>query len=164
MTEVSVKLTDISDPSRSLDEIRRLNDEISKLQREKRAWEHHIKKLGGTDYIRFGKQEGIFVNGVRYYGRARELPEAQKKEKTPKEAREEHHVPLSYYGSFGQDEKDMIVADERYIQGEINQALGEELYPVPSIAKEEPDMPTNEDVKRMLLERQKALLRAQLGA
>ncbi len=34
--------------------IRDLNDRINKLMREKRAWEHQIKALGGNDYIRDG--------------------------------------------------------------------------------------------------------------
>lgn len=162
MTEISVKLTDISDPSLNLGEIRSLNDELNKLHREKRAWEHHIKSLGGNDYIKYSKSQGIYVDGVRYYGRARELPEVLKKELLP-EKTEKPYAPLDYYGSFQFGEP--IVADKQYIQGQINGALGKQIYPVEAVALEnDPDFPTNEDVKRMLLERQKAILRAQLGA
>lgn len=162
MTEISVKLTDISDPSLNMNEIRSLNDELNKLHREKRAWEHHIKKLGGNDYIKFSKSQGIYIDGVRYYGRARELPEVLKKEQLPDKS-EKPYVPLEYYGSGEWGEP--VLVDERYIQGQINGALGKEIFPVETVPIEkDPEQPTNEDVKRMLLERQKALLRAQLEA
>lgn len=32
-------------------QVRDLNDEINKLMREKLAWEHRIKELGGPDYF-----------------------------------------------------------------------------------------------------------------
>jgi hypothetical protein len=32
-------------------QVRDLNDEINKLMREKLAWEHRIKELGGPDYL-----------------------------------------------------------------------------------------------------------------
>lgn len=163
LNEISIKLTDINDPSLPLDEIRILNDTINKLEREKRAWEHHIKKLGGNDHIRYGsKSKGIIVNGVRYHGRARELPEATKREVTEKAEVEPQHIPLDYYGSFAAATVNPIIAHERYIQGQINAALGEQVYDVPSIPLEEGENPTNEDIKRMLLERRKAILRQQL--
>lgn len=163
LTEISVKLTDINDPSLGLDEIRSLNDTLNKLQREKRAWEYHIRKLGGADYSKQRNQvQGMIVNGIRYYGRARELPEASCEKVMLEEAKEEPHIPLAYYDAYGQTWNKPIVADLQYVQGEVNGALGEKIFPVESIPLKAGDLPTNKDVERMLLERQKAQIRAQL--
>lgn len=80
LREISVRLTKIQDISKSDGEIRNINDELNKLFKEKRAWEHHIKYLGGPDYLNLPSMErsgelDIFSNikGYRYYGRAKEL-------------------------------------------------------------------------------------------
>lgn len=88
MTEISVRLTRIQDPTLSDFQLRELNDELNKLFREKRAWEYHIKSLGGNDYLLLGgllQATGLLVNdpentikGYRYFGRAKELPDVVK--------------------------------------------------------------------------------------
>ncbi|KAK6454341.1 Pre-mRNA-splicing factor ISY1 [Scheffersomyces xylosifermentans] len=88
--EISSRLTRIQDTNLNDFQIRDLNDELNKLFNEKRAWEYHIKSLGGNDYIKFGKDlnsTGVFVNlpessgtqvrGYRYFGRAKELPDVK---------------------------------------------------------------------------------------
>jgi pre-mRNA-splicing factor ISY1 len=47
--------------------IRDLNDHINKLMREKRAWEHQIKALGGNDYLRDGARI-TDADGKRAFG------------------------------------------------------------------------------------------------
>lgn len=86
MNELSVMFTKIQDPLLDDDDLRELNESINKLFREQRAWEYHIKSLGGPDYIKFGKDlqstglsDGGMSNikGFRYYGRAKELSEVR---------------------------------------------------------------------------------------
>lgn len=86
MTEISTRLTRIQDPLLEDYELRELNETINKLFREQRAWEYHIKSLGGPDYIKFGKDlqsTGLLdpglssIKGFRYFGRAKELPEVK---------------------------------------------------------------------------------------
>lgn len=126
LKEISQKVTKIQDDKLSNYQIRDLNDEINKLMREKYAWEHHIKNLGGPDYFKQGSSRfaegGVLIRGYRYFGRAKELPGVkeilekqrndlkekktnQENEKTQKQKiRElESRVNLDYYGYF--DEK-----------------------------------------------------------
>ncbi len=35
-------------------QVRDLNDEINRLQREKHVWELQLRNIGGTNYMRFG--------------------------------------------------------------------------------------------------------------
>lgn len=79
--EINRKINKIQDVSLSDFQIRDLNDEINKLQREKRAWEHHLKSLGGPNYLLIGQtsidimgNELPSARGYKYYGRARNLP------------------------------------------------------------------------------------------
>ncbi|ODV78325.1 Isy1-like splicing factor, partial [Suhomyces tanzawaensis NRRL Y-17324] len=90
ISEISTRLTWIQDPDATDAELRELNDTINKLFNEKRAWEYHIKSLGGNDYLNFGKNlssTGLLTNvdlsgatsrGYRYFGRAKELPDVKK--------------------------------------------------------------------------------------
>lgn len=106
VTEISVNLTKINDPTLPESEIRLLNDTLNRLHREKRAWEHHIKQLGGNDYISFGSQvQGLNIKGTRYYGRARELAEVKqtREVKEHKEKPSEKPLGLEYYGVFDGD-------------------------------------------------------------
>lgn len=75
--EISSKLTKINDTALNDYQIRDLNDDLNKLFKEKRAWEYHIRDLNGPDYLRLQSQLslGMQVNGYRYYGRAKELPD-----------------------------------------------------------------------------------------
>ncbi|CAL1201585.1 unnamed protein product [Candida parapsilosis] len=79
--EISSKLTQINDAQTSDARLRELNDALNQLFKEKRSWEHHIKNLGGNDYIHNIKDminSGINVAGWRYFGRAKELPDVKK--------------------------------------------------------------------------------------
>lgn len=121
--EISTNLTRIQDPNINHVQIRDINEHLNKLFREKRAWEHHIKLLGGADYtLLSGGDAGIKVKGYRYYGRARELPdvqemlkqteEAEKKKKSRTSEKQEAEVRLQirrerlgpfYYGCYDGD-------------------------------------------------------------
>lgn len=167
-TEISVNLTKINDPTLPEHEIRDINNHLNKLHREKRAWEYHIKELGGNDYINYGNQvQGLNVKGTRYYGRARELAEvkqlagSQTKEtkKTPQKK-----VDLAYYGVYD-DEcwVSPICVDREAVMTEINSALGEKLLPAPFKPLETKELPTSDDVERWIVEKRKQELLAQLG-
>lgn len=138
--EISVKLTRIQDPTISDYLIRDLNDSLNKLFNEKRAWEHHIKALGGNDYINFGKNmnvgvvanDGVQVKGYRYYGRARELSEVKKllKSKAPKkeqpETNWEDRIDLSYYGLYDEAyNRRSGLEKEQVLINEVAERLGE---------------------------------------
>lgn len=171
VTEISVKLTKINDPTISELEIRELNDSLNKLHREKRAWEHHIKQLGGNDYINFGGQiQGVNVKGIRYFGRARDLAEVKQILKgTAKpeisKKNEAKEPGLEYYGVYdGGKWCETIRTDLESIFSQINSALGEQLLDAPvSSAEEKKRMPTSEDVERWIVEKKKKELMAQLG-
>lgn len=100
MSEFLAKLSAVNDPSVSEPELRELNDTLGKLYRERRAWDHHILSLGGANYLKHGDGLGLRVNGVLYYGRAKELPEARAEPKAAGENTKEQLLPLSYYGAY----------------------------------------------------------------
>ncbi|KAK6203573.1 Pre-mRNA-splicing factor ISY1 [Scheffersomyces amazonensis] len=113
ISEISVKLTRISDQSINDYQIRDLNDDLNRLFKEKRSWEYHIKSLGGNDYINFGKNldkagvldsTGLQVKGYRYFGRAKDLPDV-------KQALEQHKKLQHEKGKKGQDEESKIMKD-----------------------------------------------------
>ncbi|CUM65050.1 uncharacterized protein PRCAT00002670001 [Priceomyces carsonii] len=99
MAEISSKLTRIQDPTLNDYQIRELNDSLNKLFKEKRAWEYHIKELGGSDYITYGnnlnsigiRADGAGTKGYRYFGRAAELSEAQEYIKGRKKFKKEEN-------------------------------------------------------------------------
>lgn len=82
---ISTNLTRIQDAMLDESTIRELNETINKLLKEKKAWEHHIKSLGGPDFLRFGpnlESTGLVDDfsgnkGYRYFGRAKDLPEVK---------------------------------------------------------------------------------------
>lgn len=149
LSEISVKLTRISDQATSDFQLRELNDSLNKLFKEKRAWEYHIKALGGNDYITYNKDfsnAGVYgeyvddsgnkVKGYRYFGRAKDLPdikpllESKSKEngdalkgRIPK--KQVKDLPYSYYG-FYEDKKSNLLRDQEIESiNKIIQELGE---------------------------------------
>lgn len=169
-TEISVRLTKINDPTLPEVEIRELNETLNRLHREKRAWEYHIKALGGNDYIAFGNQaQGLNVKGTRYYGRARDLAEvkqmlASKQDVDQKEQKHHHHASLGYYGVFDADEwVAPINTDVVGVMAELNTALGEQILDAPLNEKKSSQLPTSDDVERWLVAEKKKELLAQLG-
>lgn len=89
MGEISLKLTQIQDPTATDETLRELNTALIQLFKEKRSWEYQIKDLGGIDHL--SQRDGIkgqMANGIWYYGRARELPEVQQIIEAQKEQQE----------------------------------------------------------------------------
>ncbi|KAH3671654.1 hypothetical protein OGAPHI_000359 [Ogataea philodendri] len=72
LEEISRKVERINDPEVEDSQLRGLNDDINRLLRERRGWDAQIKKLGGPDHL------GVVANTYKYFGRARDLPEAHR--------------------------------------------------------------------------------------
>lgn len=151
ISEISVKLTRINNPELNDYQIRDINDEINKNFKEKRAWEYHIRSLGGPDYIsshidKVSIRSGIELNGYRYFGRAKELPDVKKvlenkklegeQRRTAVEKEQEYQKLLheleqratpSYYGFYDEVEtSDDIgtVTNMSALIDEVNEAAG----------------------------------------
>lgn len=89
LREISRNLTRIHDPLLTEYQVRDINDTLNRLLRERWAWEHRIKQLGGPDYTNVntaetrtktknGSADTVTVKGYKYFGRAQELPEVAK--------------------------------------------------------------------------------------
>ncbi|KAG2181167.1 hypothetical protein INT43_008749 [Umbelopsis isabellina] len=152
LSEISRKVSKIQDTGLSDYQVRDLNDEINKLMREKLAWEHRIKELGGPDYLKIGPklmdQEGREVpgnRGYKYFGRAKDLPgvrelfEQEAPEPTKKTRQDLYrNVDADYYGY--RDEEDGALIE---YEAEREKELREKLQEVPYMAgdkKEEDEM------------------------
>ncbi|CAK7891380.1 pre-mRNA-splicing factor Isy1p [[Candida] anglica] len=144
--EISSKLTKIQDPAISEFQVRDLNDDLNRLFKEKRAWEYHIKDLGGVDYKHVNNSEvtGIQVNGYRYFGRAKELPDVkevleeqkkhrtdqQKRKNTEKEATDalkarERRIDASYYGVYDENSVESVDGITRTVLDQVHSILGD---------------------------------------
>ena len=80
--EIDRKLIRLQDPTLVNDEmeLRLLNDELNKLVGLFDQWNYRIRQLGGTREVKELYEQGIEVvqrRGYRYFGRAKELPEAK---------------------------------------------------------------------------------------
>lgn len=168
LADISVKLTKINDPSLPELEIRELNDSLNKLHREKRAWEYHIKKLGGNDYITFGQGSGgISRNGVRYFGRAKELAEVKqtpaKGKKSTAKTEKNSTLLLQYYGVFDEQWVHQPICSDRHkLMEEVNTALGDAVLDA-GVGKKQERLPSSADVERWLVQRKKREILAQLA-
>lgn len=153
LSEISINLTRVQDEVLGDFQIRDINDTLNKLFREKRAWEHHIKSLGGADHINYGKdrfENSVVLHGYRYFGRAKDLPDVKeilaaqqkqqvdiKNEKNAESASKrvlrerKERVQVLYYGFYDEHAgTDIIDANEASIAKEINAAVGREVVEV----------------------------------
>ncbi|KCV72897.1 hypothetical protein H696_00467 [Fonticula alba] len=127
--EISRKVAQIQNPGLGEETIRELNDEINHLFRERRAWEHRIKALGGADYTRMptrildkdGK-EAVGSYGYKYFGAAKDLPgvrehleaisleqqERRKKKESPYKG-----IDADYYGYRDEDDGILLVLEAK---------------------------------------------------
>jgi pre-mRNA-splicing factor ISY1 len=156
--EINNLVTRIQHPGLNEEQLREMNDEINELLREKKRWEYRIKELGGRNYLQASKlvdNQGNLISDTRdykYFGRAKELPEAKKlleKEALPEEegsvVSRELHLGEFYYGSSVQMDDDPApqVADI----GPLEQA-SISIYPLPS----------NSELEKWILGQKKAAL------
>ncbi|EGW29895.1 uncharacterized protein SPAPADRAFT_144469 [Spathaspora passalidarum NRRL Y-27907] len=182
ISEISTKLTRIQDSTLGEFTIREINDDLNKLFKEKRAWEYHIRDLGGNDYlnVRDLTSSGINVKGYRYFGRAKELDdvkkliEAQKREPGKGRAKEdekkqlqneerarESRIDYSYYGYFDEvnrtDDPLLKFEQQRSMELAKPQKEGDDdMYNFDQF-------PTNEQVSQWLVDKKRQQLLARLG-
>lgn len=180
LKDVDRKINKISDASLTDFQVRDLNDEINKLQKEKHMWELQLKNIGGTNYIRFQgnmtDSEGRVVGshkGYRYYGRAKELPgikelfselAAPQKQKKTKKDLAELDLDSSYYGY--RDEEDPALLAYEADREELARAnlLAEDsgsnsrwnIASIPIFA----ELPSRAEIENILVDKRKAILLA----
>jgi pre-mRNA-splicing factor ISY1 len=81
LRDINGKVSDIQNSSLGEIRIRKLNDEINDLFKEKDNWEERIKMLGGVDYKKIAPKnydiDGYEIpnnEGYKYWGAAKDLP------------------------------------------------------------------------------------------
>lgn len=176
--ELTRKIDKINDASLTDFQVRDLNDEINKLQKEKYVWEIQLRNLGGTNYIRTqsaydtaGRTIGSH-KGYKYYGRAKELPGIKElfsepapppKPKRTKEGLLALKLDSAYYG-FADETDPKLLAYEKEREEEALENLADvpdELdrlvgYELPTVH----DIPTKQEIEAILVEARKAALLA----
>ena len=174
--EISSKLTEINDPSVNNLRIQELNDDLNKLVKDKRTWEYRIKELGGNDYLRSKDitSTGLCSDGIWYFGRAKLLVDEKNVDlntttNTTKVEQRLKGKPLKQELSIMTSRRKRL-DDQYYGKMETKELLeyeqnrSKEL----AIARTKPhfsllDLPTNEQVKKWLVDKKREQLMKRLG-
>ncbi|EDK46988.1 hypothetical protein LELG_05169 [Lodderomyces elongisporus NRRL YB-4239] len=174
--EISSKLTEINDPSVNNLRIQELNDDLNKLVKDKRTWEYRIKELGGNDYLRSKDitSTGLCSEGIWYFGRAKLLVDKKNVDlntttNTTKVEQRLKGKPLKQELSIMTSRRKRL-DDQYYGKMETKELLeyeqnrSKEL----AIARTKPhfsllDLPTNEQVKKWLVDKKREQLMKRLG-
>lgn len=178
LKDVTRKIDKINDASLTDFQVRDLNDEINKLQKEKHMWELQLKNIGGTNYIRFQgnvtDSEGRVIGshkGYKYYGRAKELPgikelfselAAPKKQKRTKHDLSQLALGDEYYGAHDEDDPKLLEYEEareaeahtNLLEQEADSRSRWDVIDIPEFK----DIPSKEAFEKVLLEKRKAIL------
>lgn len=176
--ELNRKIEKINDATLTDFQIRDLNDEINKIQKEKHMWEVQLKNIGGTNYIRFQgnvtDSEGRVIGshrGYKYYGRAKELPgikelfselAAPQKHKKTKQDLLNLDLDSRYYG-YRDEEDSKLLEYEMEREAEARENLLTEGTSSSSrwdIVNIPEDFPTVAQIEQMLVDKRKAALLA----
>ncbi len=182
--EITIGMSNISNPELDLEKAREMNDALNKLIRKKYQWERRIKELGGPDYVRASNAQNRRSGGkMQYFGMAKNLPEAKAGEKEviapskqKKRSREELQKRVnSYYlgdeAEVGADGQLLLQAERVAETKRVSQLVVEKKNKLGthSIDKGLEDVlcgrtslevPTQETVAMLLLEAKKAKLMA----
>lgn len=89
-SDFSGLLRKLHDPETPLESIRGLNERANQLLKTRRAWEYRIKELGGPDHLQTSarlQSVSMNINGFRYFGRAKDLPDVIEQLETQKKTR-----------------------------------------------------------------------------
>lgn len=81
LSDFSSVLRALHDPQTASDALRDFNDRANRLLKARRAWEYRIRELGGPNYLQksaLSDSEAVSVNGYRYFGRSKDLPDVQR--------------------------------------------------------------------------------------
>lgn len=157
-------LTTLHAEDTPFEDIRELNERANALLRARRAWEHRIKELGGPDHLRGAKMAGsVAVNGYRYFGRARELPDVvamlEKKKQEEKDVKET--VDAETESLRKRDALNAVILEEGYYGDNacVNRVKSEIL-----MFDELGEAPSLSQIEAVVVERKKAQLLARLEA
>lgn len=186
LREITAGIAKIQNPALGEHTIRDLNDEINKKFREKFHWNKRIKALGGLDFNAIERQRQIEEGdvrqgpgGYRYFGAAKDLPGVQElfekqaqKLQNRKRGDIMKHITPAYYG--WRDEEDGVLLEleaeafrehkKRRLQEE-----GEQMMARPNCEAGEEyltdylDVPSQEEVSKILLEEKKKALLAKFS-
>lgn len=180
LKEVTRKISKINDASLTDFQIRDLNDEINKLQKEKHMWEVQLKNIGGTNYIRFQgnvtDSEGRVIGshkGYKYYGRAKELPgikelfselAAPQKQKKTKQDLTNLALDSTYYGYRDEEDPALLLYEKTRETEAFENLMAEtsdtasrwDIINTPTCK----DLPSRSDIENMLVQKRKSALLA----
>jgi pre-mRNA-splicing factor ISY1 len=176
--EITGGIAKIQNPALGEHTIRDLNDEINKKMRTKYHWNKRIKQLGGLDFNAIERQRQIEEGdvqslegpgGYRYFGAAKDLPgvkelfekQAQKRQSRKRGEIVKHLTP-SYYG--WRDEEDGVLLE---LEDAAYQKNKRPRMEVPEDDEGDSDeyleVPSQENITKMLLEEKKKALLAKLS-
>jgi len=123
--EISQKMAQIQNAGLGEFRLRDLNDEINKLIREKRHWEHRILKLGGPNYMMSNKmldsegKELTWNKGYKYFGASKDLPGVRElfepdPPKPLKKTRAEYmrYVDAHYFGYMDEEDGQVMPLED----------------------------------------------------
>lgn len=187
LREITAGIAKIQNPALGEHTIRDLNDEINKKFREKYHWNKRIKELGGLDFNAIERQRQIEEGdmqsalqgpgGYRYFGAAKDLPGVQElfekqaqKEQTRKRGDIMRHITPAYYG--WRDEEDGVLLeleDEAHRERKKQRMKEGGGRSDPTSGKDEDDLtdyldvPSQEEVAKILLEEKKKALLAKFS-
>lgn len=188
LREITAGIAKIQNPALGEHTIRDLNDEINKKFREKYHWNKRIKELGGLDFNAIERQRQIEEGdmqsslqgpgGYRYFGAAKDLPGVQElfekqaqKQQTRKRGDIMKHITPAYYGWRDEEDGVLLELEERAFQ-ELKRRRMEEGNPISqeTLGEEDDDIlddylnvPSQEEVSKMLLEEKKKALLAKFA-
>ena len=172
--EASRLISQIQSPGLAEHHIRTLNDQINRLLREKRAWEYHIKNIGGPDYTRsapIALSDGKEIpgnRGYRYFGQAKNLPGIKELLEPGKAHQEEmkgvrkrlallqERCDSAYFGMDDEEDGTLLAfemqAEKEAFGGTEAWQKAMALYSMPI---EQPVVPSREELEQWILQQRK---------
>ncbi|KAI8383138.1 Pre-mRNA-splicing factor ISY1 [Nakaseomyces glabratus] len=152
LREVGECTNRLYDPLLSEEQVRECNARVNQLIQESQRWSRHLRRFKQRQ--RPPVYGGVVVNGVRYIGRARELPEARKRPTAARQftVKRAKNVDFSNNGDFSDN------GDYRGTSERLRKAHG--------IAQQESvlvEPPTQQQMEEYLVERRKRQLLHQLN-
>lgn len=174
--EISAGIAKIQNPAMGEHEIRELNDDINHKLRQKWHWNKRIHELGGLDYNSIEKKRQIEegdtqMGGYRYFGAAKNLPGVKgllekQKAKLQKKSQVNYYrnITPDYYGWRDEEDGVLLEVEEKATQKLYGQSKKKQRieamteYDLSSVASGYLDLPTQEEISRVLLEHKKKAL------
>ncbi len=192
LREITAGIAKIQNPALGEHTIRDLNDEINKKFREKFHWNKRIKELGGLDFNAIERQRQIEEGdmqsslqgpgGYRYFGAAKDLPGVQElfekqaqKQQSRKRGDIMKHITPAYYGWRDEEDGVLLELEAEAFQERKKQRMKEGNTMSDDLDDKKGeidtnddlvdylDVPSQEDVAKILLEEKKKALLAKFS-